>query len=388
MGKAMRKKAVLAFLCFSLLFLLCGCWDYRGLNEIAIVAGMAIDMDPVSGDFKVAYEIVDLTNVKSSGPKSKLVESTGKTVFDAGRNAKKRLEKRLYYGNDQILIISEAIAKSGHLKHIIDWFLRDAELRETVHVIVSREKTAAELLSVKGINDPIVSYEIEKMIMDDNTSTSSTNTILLYQVYDTLHTEGLSLALPVLHKVLNSQEMTDEINGVAVFKGESMLGYLTPEESKYFLFVINKVKGGVLTLPANEGEKDDVSLEISQNSTKQSYTVEDGKLKMMIDTETRVYLDEIANEFDALDEEEVTSLEAAAGAKLKQEMEGVIKKVQTEYGSDIFGFGNTIRKKNIKLWSSVSGNWDMLFPTLQVTVNAKVTIANSAYIKDTKQEGK
>jgi spore germination protein KC len=383
----MRKKAVLAVLCLLLLFLLCGCWNYRGLNEIDIVSGMAIDMDPASGEFKVVYETVDLSNVKNGGPKPKLVESTGATIFDAARNAKRRLAKKLYFGNDQIVIISEELAKSGHLMHIIDWFLRDAELRETVHVIVSQEKTAAEMLSLKGINNPIVSYEIEKMIMDDNSVTSSTNSTLLYQVFDTLHTEGLSLTLPALHTVMNDKVLTTETNGVAVFKGESMLGYLTPEESKYLLFIINEVKGGVLTMPSKEGEPDNISLEISQNSTKQSFTVENGKLIFSINTETRVYLDEIGIETDALDKETITSLEAAAGAKLKNEMQSVIRKVQTEYRSDVFGFGNTIRKKNNKLWKSISGYWDELFSTLQVNVNAKVTIANTAYIKNTKQEG-
>lgn len=383
----MRKKSGLAALCLSLLFLLCGCWNYRGLNEINIVSGMAMDMDPVSGEFTVVFETVDLINVKSAGPKSKLVESTGKTIFDAARNAKRRLEKKLYFGNSQILIVSEELARSGHLEHIIDWYLRDSELRETSHVVISQEKTAAELLRVKGINNPIISYEIENMIMDDNVTTSSTNSNVLYQIYDTLHTEGLSLTLPVLHITSNNQELTSETNGVAVFKDKSMLGYLTPDESKYFLFVINKVKGGILTLPSTDGKKDDVSLEISENKTKQTFSVEDGKLKFVVDTETRVYLDEIAEEFDAVDEEAVASLEAAAGAKLKQEMESVIKRVQAEYGSDIFGFGNTIRQKNNKLWSSVSGYWDALFPTLEVTVNAKVNIANTAYIKDTKPEG-
>lgn len=383
----MRKKAVLAVLCILLLFLLSGCWNYRGLNEIDIVSGMAVDMDPYTGEYKVVFETVDVSNVKTGGPKPKLVESTGKTIFDAARNAKKRSEKKLYFGNNQILIISEELAKSGHIEHLIDWFLRDAELRETAHVIVSQEKTAAELLRVKGTSNPIVSYEIENLVMDDETVTSSTNNILLYQIYNTLHTEGKSLALPVLHITLNDKDLASETNGVAVFKDKNMLGYLSPEESKYFLFVINEVKGGILTLSLKGEATDDVALEISQNKTQQNFSVEDGKLKFTVDAETRVYLGEIAEEFDSLDKEAVTSLEAAAGAKLKQEMENIIKKVQTEYGSDIFGFGNTIRKKNSKLWASVSGYWDQLFPTLQVTVNAKVTIANSAYIKDTKQEG-
>ena len=382
----MRKKVTLAALYFALLFLLCGCWNYKGLNEIAIVSGIAVDMDPENGGYKVVYEVVDLSNVKSGGPKPKLVEAEGKTIFDAARNAKRRLEKKLYFGNNQILVISEGIAKSGELLHLIDWFLRDAELRETAHVIVSQEKTAAELLSVKGINNVIVGYEMENIVIDDQATTSSTSSLMLYQIFDTLKTEGLSLTLPAFHKINNDEEVISEVNGVAVFKAETMLGYLTPEESKYFLFILNEVEGGILTLPANEGEKDDVSLEISESKTKQSYSIEDGKLKIIVDTETRVYLAEIGTKFDALDEEKIASLEAATGAKLKHEIENVIKKVQTEYRSDIFGFGNMIRKKNKKLWSSVSSYWDDLFPTLDVSVNSKINIVNSAFIKDTDQE--
>ncbi len=386
MGKAMRKRALLAVLCVSLLFLLCGCWNYRGLNQIAIVAGMAVDIDQESGELRVVYETVDVSDAKTSGPKPRLIESTGKTIFDAARNAKKRLEKRLFFGNEQILIISEEIAKTGHLMHLIDWFLRDAELRETVHIIVSQEKTAAELLRVKGVNNPIIAYEIGQIVMDDQTATSSTSSIMLYQVYDTLKTEGLALALPAFHKIVNNGEPAIEANGIAVFKGETMLGYLTPELTKYYLFVVNEVKGGILTLSTKEGKEDNVSLEISENSSKTSFSVEDGKLMIEVDTEVRVYLAEIGEEMDALDEEAITSLEAAAGAKLKREMENVIKKVQTEYGADIFGFGNDIRKKNNKLWKSVSSYWDALFPTLDVTVHAKVNIANSAYTKSTKLE--
>ncbi len=384
----MRKKVRMTAFFLALLFVLNGCWNYRSLNDIALVAGMAVDMDPESKEYKLAFEIVDLNgDIASSGPKAKLIESRGKTIFDAVRNAKKRLEKRLFFGNAQVLVMSEEIAKDGHIMHLIDWFLRDAELRETAHVIVSQEKTAAEILNVKGVNNAVVAYEIENIVTDDKTATSSTSDLMLYQIYNTLHAEGLSLTLPAFHKVINDGEPACEVNGSAVFKEQILLGYLTPEESKYLLFVLDEVKGGILTLSAKGHEQDDVSLEISQNKTKQSFSVEDGKLKVTVDTETNVYLAEIASEFDALDEEKVTSLEAAAGAKLKQGIEDMIRKVQSEYRSDIFGFGNTIHKKNSKLWSSISGYWEDLFPTLEVTVHSKISIVNSAYSKSTMREG-
>ncbi len=383
----MSKKAKLTALCLLLMFVLSGCWNYRSLSEIAIAAGMAIDLDPDSGEFLIVCEVIDLSgDVASGGPKTRLVTTKGKTIFDAVRNAKRRLEKKLYFGNMNLIAVSEELAKNGHIEHIYDWLLRDAEMRETAYIVVSQEKTAAELLRTKGINTAIISYEITNIARDDQSVTASTTGSMLYQIFNVYHAEGFHNTIPAFHVVTNEEENIAEANGIAVFKGEQLVGYLTPEESKYFLFVMNEVQGGILTVSQNGEEKDNVSLEISDNKTKHSFKVEDGKLKVTINVEATAYLAEIEGKFDSLDPEMITSLEAAAGAALKNRMEDVIKKVQTEYGSDIFGFGDLIHKKNHKLWAQISNSWDEIFPTLDVTVNAKVSIVNSAYIKDTKQE--
>jgi multidrug efflux pump subunit AcrB len=56
----MAKRFRLCALLLALLLLFNGCWNYRGLNEIAIVSGIAVDKDPATGVFKISYEIVDL----------------------------------------------------------------------------------------------------------------------------------------------------------------------------------------------------------------------------------------------------------------------------------------------------------------------------------------
>jgi spore germination protein KC len=386
MGKAMRKKAGLAALCFALLLILSGCWNYRSLGDLAIVAGLAVDMDTMTGEYRVVFETIDLSGDVKTGLKSKLIESTGKTIFDAVRNAKKRLQKRLYFGNIQIVVMSEQLAKDGHIEHLIDWFIRDSELRETSYIVVSQEKTAAEILNMKGLDTGIVSYEAGNIIMDDQTLTSSTSTHMMFEIYDTLHTDGEYLTLPAFHIAYNNSVPAPELNGTAVFKAEKMLGYLSPEESKYLLFVINQVKGGIIALSSTGQGEDDVSLEISENSSKLSFSIKDQKLIISVNTETRAYLFEVAEKFDMTDKEKIASLEAVAGTRLKQGIEDVIKKVQTEYRSDIFGFGNMVHKRNNKLWHSISQYWDDMFPTLQVIVNSKVNIVNTGFIKDTTKE--
>jgi spore germination protein KC len=46
------------------IMLLSGCWNYREIDKLAIVAGVAIDRDPETNRFLMTTEIIDL---KSSG---------------------------------------------------------------------------------------------------------------------------------------------------------------------------------------------------------------------------------------------------------------------------------------------------------------------------------
>ena len=384
----MRKRVRLGLLCLFLAFILSGCWSYRSLNDLAIVAGMTVDLDRDTNEYRLGFEIIDLSkDVKTGGLKTVLVESKGKTIFDAARNAKKRLEKKLYYGNTLLLVISEEIAKYNHLPHIIDWFLRDAELRETTQIAVAQTPSASDLLRINGINNAVISFEVANIISDDPGITASLSNPMLYQAYNILQTNGKSLTLPAFHIVSNDEEPVAEANGIAVFKRDSMIGYLTAEQVKYYLFVIGEVKGGIFTFSTKGTQEQDITLEISKASSNNSYVIENGVLNVKVKVEMQAFLAESAVGIDSLNMDEIGALEAMAGAALKERIESIINMVQTDYRSDIFGFGKMIHQQNPGLWKQISDQWDDgFFQSLAVSVNTKVKIENTAYLKNTKRE--
>ena len=149
----MIKKCVCLIL--ALLFALpaAGCWSYRGLDEMTIVSGIALDKDKETGNYLLSFEFVDLSgSVKENGPESKIIESEGKTIFEAVRNAKKKLRNKLYFGHAQMLIINQDIAKEEDIGSIMDWFMRDGEVRETINMAISREQTAQDIFNAVGID--------------------------------------------------------------------------------------------------------------------------------------------------------------------------------------------------------------------------------------------
>lgn len=357
-----------------------GCWNYRSLSDMTIVTAIAIDLGK-DGGYDLTFETIDLSGpVKQQGIQTLLIDSHGATIFDAARNSKKKDLNKLYYGHMQIAIISEDAARSRDIGGLIDWFLRDSEVRETLYVVVSAGN-ARELISAKAAGTPLIGVEINKILDDDRKVTLSVTNEELYNIYDTVNGEGESLALPVFHVTDSNGKRIIETYGAAVYKGQRMAGMLSPDETKYDLFIEDKAEGGLLTFPASGEGPDDTTLEISKNSTERSFSYVNGKLKIRIGTNTDVFLGEYNQPTGEIDEEKIHALESTASAFLARRIGNVIKKVQTEYASDIFGFGNMIYRRDPALWSQLKGNWNETFASLDVDIECNINIVNTAFIK-------
>lgn len=381
-GVIMFKKCVVLLFVFSLLLPLGGCWNYRGLNEMIVIVGLAID-EGDNGGYKLTFETVNLnTSVKDSGPESKIIEAEGITIFDAVRNAKKRVTNKLYLGQAQIVIVSEKIARERDIETLIDWCMRDGECRETMYFLVSQEKTASEVMAAPGLDQPLISNEIKKIVEKDESVTASTVSMELYKIFDHIRAQGKDLVLPAIRMVENDGGLSCEVNGVAIYKGPRLTGFLSAEDTKYLLFATDKVKGGLLILTPT-GNVQEATLEISKSKTRTSFQRKDGKIIFTLKTETEVYLGEYMGKEDALSDKQTEAIEDAAERMIEENIQSVVKAAQTEYDADIFGFGNKIYKKDFDFWQKQKDHWAEIFPTVEVNVESTVHIVNTAAIKKT-----
>ena len=97
-------------LCAAMLPALAGCWNYRGLDQMNIVVGVAVDYNKENERFQLTYEVADLSGEgKTSGPKGKLITSEGATIFEAVRNAKSKEADRLFFGSASHFPLSQPV---------------------------------------------------------------------------------------------------------------------------------------------------------------------------------------------------------------------------------------------------------------------------------------
>ncbi len=369
--KTLKRFSVL-LLAFSML-LMTGCWNYRELDNLSMVSGFAIDKGTQGFKYHLTIEFLDLSK---SPPAGKLLETEGDTIFDGVRNALAKSQKKLFFSDCKVVVVSQDIAKEG-LAPVFDWISRDSEPRVTINPVISKGKTAAELLQQKPITDQLMAMEIGKTISQSTTALSEVPNVELYQANNMLASEGTSLILPAA-KVAESQSGKNfELDGTAVFEKDKLIGYLNREETKYLLFIKNQAAGGLL-VTSPDPEDAAITLEIFGSQTSVMPEIKGDEATMKIDVNVKTSLAEDQTAKDYVTPDGLKKVEKSVENTLQTKITGLIKKVQEQYGSDIFGFGDTINRYAPDYWKKNQSKWEENFPKLKCTVTAHVTIENSA----------
>ncbi|WP_432405316.1 Ger(x)C family spore germination protein [Wukongibacter sp. M2B1] len=372
----MKKLYVLVIMVFSFIFLT-SCWNYREVNKMRFVAGVAIDYDESMDEYIVTSEVVRFIR-EGEGFGSTLFQSRGKTVFDAVRDTIMKNARKLYWGHAKVVILSRDLSDE-RLITALDYTSRDAEFRDDIWLLVSGEKAANEILEETfAKRDKITSFHINDILKNEN-SISTYHGVPAWRFIKDMAAKGVSQTLPIVTVAKRDGEKVPKLGGQAIIKGNKIVGKLNEIETKSYVWVINKLKGGVVSIETEvEGKSVEVTLEIFRNETKLRPEKIEDKIIMNIDIETDFGIGEIAGEVNVIEKKGREILKKDIEKNVKKLIEDTVKKVQKEYKADIFKFSTEIKKKMPDEWKKVEADWDEVFSNMEVRVNVTANIRGSA----------
>lgn len=377
----MKKTGNLLALLIVFIWVTCltACWNYKEVDDMSIAAGAAIDKD--KEEYLVTVEVIGIKSGKEPSKESILVEGRGETIFDAIRNIIEISGKKIYWSHAKIIIISEAIAKEG-IAAPMDFFFRDSETRINLNVMISKEKTAKAIFEMENVSEDIKSFEIHKAAKNQSSVLKAPN-VVLKQFINDLAAEGKSAILPTVTNTLNDNKKRTKLSGTAVFKKDKLVGYLDEEETKMLHYILNMDKGGLLVgneLSKNKETK--LAIEVFKNGTITKITPQykDGEIAMNIHVDISGAIAENGALKDFSEEEDVDKLKEGIEKAMEEKIKKLIRKVQGEYGSDIFGFGSAVKADMPGVWKTVKNNWEPLYKTLEVSVDVRMNILNKASV--------
>ncbi|MDD3392292.1 MAG: Ger(x)C family spore germination protein [Bacilli bacterium] len=381
---------------------LTGCWNYRELNDMAIVSAIAIDK--ANDTYEVSVQIMNAkkgssesgTSTSSNTNPITVLNVTGKTMHEALRNIVLQSPYKLYIGHMELIIIDESVAYDG-ISNIIDFFLRDPESRKQFKVLISKDSKASDIIKIITPLENFPTQDLIKTINNADVYESSIREISYDELLATIYAEGIEAVLPASIIIGsteegNSAENTESsetktniiLDNLAVFNDDTLVGFLDKNDGIGYNFITNNISYGVISFKCDE--KNYAATEIIESSSDFTVSIEQNLPKAIINVKTIAYLSELNCNNNITTKKGLEKIEEMAEKQIKKMIESSIETVQKQFGTDIFGFGQYLYRNNQEYWNENSYNWNNLFINLDYEINVDLLIKRKGSILEGAKE--
>jgi len=375
-----------------------GCWDRIEVNDLAMVQGVALDkVGPDTLELTVALAVPAMISPPGSmgggaqqAPPLATKTGHGRTVMEALSKLQEKVERRLHWAHNQVLLISEELAREGVLP-VLDFFARQREprLRTVVAVVPGR---AADVLAVIQSLEPNV-----PMAIRDLEELRTGVFITLKDFLAMLASEGQD---PVAARIeivpagarppgqLGGQGQSGQggkaqggpegppqvaVTGAAVFKDDRLVGFLDDRLTRGVLWLRDELQTATVTISLGDSGKW-VSFNLVRAETRLKPRFEGERIIMEVKIETEDDLNDNAAGVDAGDPEVLRLLQEELARRVAARVSESARVVQKKFKSDIFGFGEAVRRADPKRWQELKERWDEVFPQVEIALKIKTRI--------------
>lgn len=370
--------------CLFLIFFLTGCWDYRELNEYAIVTGMAIDEK--DGKYEVSLLFANGKKEEESQGEVSLYTNEGASIYEAIKNISLSVPKEIYLSHLSVIIISENLAKKG-VTPILDYLLREPESHQNFFILFSKDCKAKDILSI--IN-PVSDYPSQNIIQNININQNIQGRITDSSFNKFISTLLKTGANPIANSIVlvgdkekgsKKEEQENSVtnayiklDSLGIFKGDKLVDWATTDESIGINMLLGKVSKLYLEIPC-----DDNKTIITTESFKVKNNVSKNKIDVNIKTDGSII--ETGCNLDLESLSIIKELEKKAEDKMYNYVYDAVNKAK-KLGTDIFGYGNMIYKHYPKYYSGIN-NWNEQFKALDIDVKIDFSLEEKGALEQT-----
>lgn len=397
-----RKAAVL----LAIPLLLTGCAPHKELKELSIVEGLGVDLSP-DGGYLLTFQVLKPQSGKNGGSgqggssnQEEIIQGSGASLFDASRNVTMHMGKKLYYSTVSSLVFGREIC-AGHLSDMLDFLERNHEINPSERVFMADGK-ASDILTAQNSDGYISAHDI-RLLSQNNYNTSK---VVDQRLEDLLLEDsvGRDVYLAVLsvqtagsggessggksgggsgdgasQSSSGSSDQAVVASGTAIFHQKKLADILTPEQTRGLLWVLGKVKSGILVVPTES--YGDVSMEIRNETTRIQSQVTNGQAHVKVDIRMETSLAEVetTNKL-TVGQPVLDQLINAQNRKVRSEVESAIETALRQNNADVFGFGQRLYEWEPAVWRRMSGQWATQAGRLPVSVSVQSTISSNGLI--------
>lgn len=395
-----KRRSVRLLIVFIILFTQSACWSSREIEDLSIYTGLALDKgkpDTVEQEFEeqggsylkhnkftATVQIVPekmLGKANNNGepkePHFFNMSGSGDSLIEVFREFSIRKNRPLIGHHLKVIVISEKLVQTEQIRRLMDFVLRDNDIRPSCLVFLSEGRAEDTLNTTQS--EEIPSFSMANMVHNRFRTSKVMKGITLSKL-DSLMYSKQSF---VLQNIVESHGEV-EFSGAGIIKGKTghWIGNLNQSDVESIDWIKGKVEGG--TIKAYDDSDDSITYEIKSSKSKltlKQTSSEKIGLHVLIESTGRLSENWEGN-VNYLEAANYKNLEKKFEERLTQKINGLLHKMQSTYKVDVAGFGDWLSIKNPHYWKKVKDHWDEEFSQIPVTFDVDLKITDFGSFTD------
>jgi spore germination protein KC len=384
----MKRKMAIILSLLLCVTVLSGCWSKKELTDLAFVIAVGIDKTK-DGKYMITFQVVNPGNVAGStqrgggsgGVPVSIYKATGDNLVEASRQASKKLSRLIYYAHTNLVVIGEEVAKEG-VDGLFDALERNSQFRTTAMVVIARHHSAEDVLKILTPIDKISANQIIKTLQFSEKIWGQSINVDIGTIINDLASPGkapIISGVEIVGSVQKGKRQTNvqasepdarlNINGLAMFKDDKLVGWISGETARGVLWVLDKIEQTGVTV-----EKEDAAYKVVRAKTSVAAHMKKGKPSISIHIHAEGDIGEEFVSVDFTNPKRIFALEKKVEKSIKKEVVKAVEEAK-KAKTDIFGFGDVVYRSYPRQWKTMKSDWDdRYFPQLEVHVTVDAFI--------------
>lgn len=368
-------RTVAVLLLLILLLNLAGCYDRRDIERRTAILALGIDKNPEDGPglevtaqiavYHNMGEAVGGTEEGGEGAPLQVASVRGPSIGTALEKLENMVNNPIFLGHTMLLAISQEAATGG-IYPLLDYLLRSNDFRRKSWLIIT-PGSAKELLELTSPLHPLPPL----YILTTLESLANNKAIPIMRFEDFMFRFNSPSKQPVAVMLKPAGDKV-ELEGLAAFAREKMVGKLSPAELRIFLYLSQAKGRGLINLLGAAGGQIKYSYEVRNSNRRVATSLKNNQVSFAIDLWLEGNIVENPEQTNLDDESVLKELEQRLSAQLERECQRVIRKIQGELATDILNLGEYVRAYHPHYWQKV--DWQKEFPTVPITVHVTTHI--------------
>ena len=332
------------FIMILLLILSSGCFNYKEINNLAIIPTIGIEKK--DNNYIVTAWIINTK--KENSNKVITYKGKGKDIDGALKDIANMSSKELFLSHLKVLIISDDLIKNN-ITDVIDYFARNTQAKMNFYVITSTTNTPSEILNITPPLDTLPSNDIYNLLNISDKLKGNVNILTFENLIKQILEKGVNPVYTNISVINNKKNINKiKVNNMVSFDKKNNITLLDEDESLGYNLINNNIKNPIITSKC-KNENNYFSIEIIKSKNKIKYK----NNKIYMNFKIKGTISEINCNKDVNSIKTRKELNEITTREINKKINKTINKAKKSK-NDFIGLGNILYKNNRK----INNDWD------------------------------